>query len=970
MSEIISTFDSSLLEFCDATVWIAQKLNGTSSNVVLDIETKLNALYPLAEKYDRSFRSSKVLISDDLTLKLESNSSTLWNHIAVIIRTEKDINRKIILVRSQLFATLLLSIHEALNPSDERKLRSFKCYIIILKVIVDLKGSHKAFIQRIQEHADKLLGILEEKFDNFDQEAAIQFRKLKLEYFVLCLQITLKDGDLKMAKMYDARAEIEKNIDILNSPLLLEICRIVYNSTLELQVQSKDGNDPTDIKNSSDLLKNILRYLDLDIEGLQSHSNYMGIKFSVLTLLTKNLIVTLDSESFSNDCDKYIAILKSEFPKKVECYTLAIEYMKKQNNPNSINDLIQENIMQMIVSVNTSENLDLVLRCINSLSENSTKSGNICLDYLLFNKIDPQTDHNLLEKILITRFYTTTQSKSMTEREVIESLKEFNSQLERLITKDISISTVSAIITLIWNSGKNMEKTNNYQQAIDLYTIGLLDIFSKGYVDKAKLQRALINCYIKIDNYENAKYTYDLMSPQDKESPLSLLLILKVSIEEKNYDQSIKYLEAIQSAPYENSLETLILAVSQCKENTDLTVNALNLLFTKIENEHQSDAKVHAVTIPTLSLSRYTIQLIMKLSEDSGTDAFLYYFPTLINLLQKSYSYLERIKLSNKLGIGSEEKSPTDIISINEIEWFASTAYNISVKCISEELSVNPLNIIQLASDFLRLLPTEDISFPKRFHFLFWNFRTEILKLVIMSKESGLSSQGLENIQDKSNQIINEILLKKKDSHIQNLLDTEKIEKLDQCIVDIFSISYETILKTNDRNKIMAIVNATEKYDDKRLETYLITIPLSMSEFPKGILVDILETVIDRNISNFSLPDEQIILWVKNLLSFKQTLEQSINISILERLYARIKRNNSTWKEIHESSNQNIEMISTLCWNQGVTAIMKDQKMLGVSYCEKSFQFAKLVNESFLGQLKQLWISLSSSAEIDESLIE
>ena len=48
-----------------------------SKNDLITVDNKISALYPIAEKYDRSFRTTTVILDEELILKLENAASSL-----------------------------------------------------------------------------------------------------------------------------------------------------------------------------------------------------------------------------------------------------------------------------------------------------------------------------------------------------------------------------------------------------------------------------------------------------------------------------------------------------------------------------------------------------------------------------------------------------------------------------------------------------------------------------------------------------------------------------------------------------------------------------------------------------------------------------------------------------------------------------------------------------------------------------
>ena len=56
---------------------------------MITVDNKISALYPIAEKYDRSFRTTTVILDEELILKLENAASSLWNSLTIAMKAEK-----------------------------------------------------------------------------------------------------------------------------------------------------------------------------------------------------------------------------------------------------------------------------------------------------------------------------------------------------------------------------------------------------------------------------------------------------------------------------------------------------------------------------------------------------------------------------------------------------------------------------------------------------------------------------------------------------------------------------------------------------------------------------------------------------------------------------------------------------------------------------------------------------------------
>lgn len=907
-------------------------------------------------------------MEEDTVIRLENAASSLWNSIAIAIKIEKDDRAGQLLCRCQFFASILLSIHEALVPSNERKLRTFKCYINIFKVITDRNWVQ--ITKKIQEQSDKALRILEGGSSSFTSSETTNFQKLKFEFFLLNFQTSLKEGDFESARIYSSKTDIVGNIDIIDSALLLELCRIIYNAAVTLREQLPEPRADTGQEILS-LLKDVQSYLELPVAELKTHADYSKLKYSTILFLTNCLIEQPLTDWDPTDCEKYLNLLQNEYPKKIEPFTLSITFSQKRNSPNTIEN-IEEILMRMIMSVDVISNFDAVVGAINEFAAISTKRAIVCLDYTFMNKLDPERDHKWLEKLLVARFFITTQAKTMTDSEIIASLEGLCDQVERKLMRPISKHSMSSIVTLLWNSGKKLEKNDKYEESVGFYKLSLKGIISQNYSDKGKIQRALQSAYINIQDNASAEKVYQDMDPTDKESPLTQLLMLKISLYKDDQPSALKCLEMMRFSEHENAIDALILAASECKRSTDLAIKAMSFLFEAMEDQQVVKNKVSNWSIPTFCLLRYTLQMLMKMAEDKEENVFTHHLPTMRSLLEKGIEYLRRIKVFNELGNGIE-KDPKykEVTSVDEIEWFAATSYNIALKCLDDHVELDFLDFSKFSLQYLQLIPIQEFTFPKMLHYTYWKFRSSIMCLLI-GKNMLLpgNEDGLRHIQCQSSDLMDEILQKKNSEEFKDGCGPGDTERLDECYIDALNLNYEITLILRDTIKISEILKMTSRYQDPKIESLLVNSAKSIPDLPRGVLIEILQAIVERNIGNTRVEDYAICSWLRSLLDSSLNVRHDSRKDVTERILTRLK---ATFSPNHQNSDllkQEAEMVATLSWNEGIKSIINDERADGVSWCKCSIQFASLVNHALEAQLRNLWKSLASSAEISEDAIQ
>ncbi|CCC67925.1 hypothetical protein NCAS_0A13670 [Naumovozyma castellii] len=818
----------------------------------------------------------------------------------------------------------------------------------------------------MQELGEKYIRLLDYEPSNKTIEVS-EFTQLKFQYFLLNFQLSLKEGDLETSKIYESKLNLDENGNLMDANSIIEVSRIIYNTMILLSGREKsaDGNKKLK-KEIVHFLKKVHAYLDLPVNELRSHVDYGNLRYSILLFLTNCLIDESDDVlAYQNDISRYLELLQNEYPTKIESFILSINFCKKKETTHNA-ELIEEILMRMIMSVNIIENFDTILGCIKEFAEMNTKLAIICLDYIFSNKLDPHSDQKYLEKILVLRFFLTTQSKILSSTEMATSLEEFCDQIERILVSSMSKHTISSIVTLLWNTGKQLEKQYDYSKAAKFYELSLKNVISQGYHDKAKIQRALQNSYLNLQDLPTVERIFNEMTSSDQDDPLTQLLMLRVSLFKDDTVNALKYLRNIQKAETKISVDILILGVAECKRSTELAIDGLQLLFEKLKTVHENTSW----PVPTLCLLRYTLQMVFKMVEDEGLPKFKEYISIITKLLEKAHEYLQRIKILNKLNMHSDSKlAYEESVSVDEIEWFCSMSYNSCVKSMQEGIKVNITTLSALTVKFIDLIPIHEFTFPKMSYYKYWKYRCHILDILVQ-RQNILNDDGssLENMQQEISELLENISNEQRSSDFKACATKEDIDKFNVCFVDLLQLEYEIALELRDRDKILTILEKTEQYQNGEMERLLIDIALNKQEFSNMLLTEIIQIVLRRNVSSSIIDDYTICIWSRTLLEKSDTIEIIPPAEMFKVLSKRFLMSNLSFDTSPEIKKE-IEAISTSCWNTGVNFLIKEDKENGVQWCGLSITYAKLVNEGLSEQLSGLWVSLAESADIDPESI-
>ena len=1021
--EITSTFKTTLNEFCEVANWMTQKVycwRNLTDEDLHQIRNKLEALQPIADKYERSFRTSKIMLENELYLNLENASSNLWNAISITLKTEQQLfttkslpnditqkkndihrtNQLYLLCRCKLFAASLFSVYDALINTADTLFRILNCQVNTLKTIVDCltqtylshcclangevdkaleskynssttKHDWDGLLHVFQDIPQYTLRRVEEKTEVWGENHKYEIKKLRLEIFIINFQLYLKDGDIETAKLYSGKIDIHESLSILDAKSLIELCRIIFNSVL---IYSKNSHTTIEKQEVVSLLRLALQYLNLPLENLSLHVNYQNIKYLITLFLTKFLIENCKELSAIEDCTSLLNLLQEDFGKKIEPYKLAIKFTQIQQTGNS-DQATEEIIMRMITTLNISLHWEQILECIGQLSKSNTKLAIVCMEYIFINKLNQMEHSKIWEDLIVARIFLTIEAKDMTIKDITLSLSEFFKTVEANAIEKLSRTKISCIVTILWNLAKKLDKKQEYTESCLVYELAVKKLFCDDFSEIGKILRALISSYINCGNYEAALQQYEKMEEYDKLHPLTQLLLVKIYYKSMEKDKITKCFRNIYLSKLNNSIQILILAISFCKKSDEIVLTGISFLFEKLdlqeeEEEEEVDRnKDNDWTIPLLELIRYTLQMIIKLFGSNNLN-WEKNVPILQKLLTKAKHFiLNNSKIRKSFKEPSNIHFEKEVISIDEMEWFASVAYNISVKGYNENKIDLVQPLIQLAAELNDLIPIDQFSFTKRFHFQYWKYRISLLKAIIFLEGNQNTEYTLSKPHELTlylENILEDVSAFRKNPEICEKLDKGSITDLDNCYIGLVTIQFKCVLLLKSQQKLQIFTEKILKDNNLHINKALIELCSSNPDCPQGMIKKTVITIIKRSLAENTVCNNDLCTWIRilleNISNPGDITDQGIISNVLNKFQINIREDSSCLIQ----SKENIETIATLIWNIGVNLLIFGDQENAIKWCKYSMLFAKFVNDGLENQLKNMWHSLILSANIQD----
>ena len=950
------------------------------------IEKKIAALQPIAEKYERSFRTHNVVLNEEITLNLESTATGLWNSVSVVMKNIDSVpkNRVFLLCRCKMFSAILLSLYSILKLSNEVLLRSFKCFLSVLKSSLDCSKDFDGadgpenFIQKVQEHGDTYLSALNQVETSLNEHERDILLQLTFEFCVLNFEVFFKDGDFDTAKIYISRVNLSDNISrsFVNAELVMELVRVIYNTTV-LLYQGEFAENMGHIQEIIHFLKVSQGYLELPVKDLKAHVDYPSIKFSVSTFLVKCLLSVPPNSVETELVREILQKLQNEYPKKILPFLLNISLLKLEDLSGR-DESISEILMRIITSVDISDNFDSIISCIKEFSEMNIHLALRSLDYMFMSKLEPERDHELVEKTILSRFFITTQSKLLTEEEIISSLVEYCNHMEKTVMHTLSTQTTSCVITLLWNGGKKSEKKGAPDNSIQFYKLILRQSISGSYVDKGKVQRALLGVYLKSGQFQQAATTLEEMSVADRRFPITQLLALKINLHQNDEKEILKNIIEIKESGDTKCVDYLLFGISLCKDHPEVLVKGIKLLFDKLSeggDVHAASTEDCDQPVQILCIIRYAVQVIVKLLD--GDDSALFSnLDSMEGLIQKALEYMRKIKLGKSLTNNYQTKNDSDLTneqpSVDELEWLASVAYNVTVKFYNSGGKYPRLsNFAKLAVELINLIPYRDFVFPKMFHYTYWRFKCSCLSLsvekdLIIDQQMSMRDNAEEyrSLNKEASLLLEEIVQIKTNREYTSQLDDIQLRKLDDCLLEATTLQWSVVLSLREPSKINGLLEKSKLFRCEKMECMLISSVLSSVDLPNKLRDDILTGILKRNLEESRVDNATLCTWLRNLLELPMSEDDPKKYQLTILLFTKIRLDNTTRESISDVMRYELETIATLAWNCGVNSIISEKRDEATKWCKASIEIARLVGSGFGDQLKNLWCTLSSTAGI------
>ncbi|KAH3673622.1 hypothetical protein WICMUC_003525 [Wickerhamomyces mucosus] len=889
LSQIINTAHST-----------AAKLEGKVSEADnAALKSSIDSILPLAERFERLLHTMEVDDLADSTKQIELVAIKLWNSATLSMKED---DMKTLLLSIKLFSSLLFSIEESLGPTIKRKFRLMNCFYKTLRDSID--EYQLSIASKVQQYSDRCFKSLEAISESFDEAEIKQFNKFRAELFITKMQLSVIEDDIQMAKFYEEKAQVMNCVTANAKDYGVELFRIIYNTCIHLFENS----------HHDDVIYFLSRRLDISsVETSESKT----IKESICSLLVRSVIES-PTEEHLNIAESAIKKMESLNPSSMDVFMLGIQLSNLKNNPISN---VEEIVMRMVMSVPIRENFKGILGMINEHGKENSANAIRCYEYIFTNRLNPIDDHDNLELVFIAMLNAYIKDAPDANRH--EKLLKFLDIAERMLSKPISKKCSSSAVTLLWSFGKSKIKNSEFADAVSWLKLTLHKVILINEVDQAKVQRALQNAYIQLNEFENAIKYYEEMSTTEKNCVLTQYNMFKVYTHQENEIEVLKCLGKISDSSEKNILPILTLCASSTTVNTRIALETILVLLKKLDKDVGID-----ISIPTTL--RSVIELILK--EDNPE-----YLCNLLILFREAYKFAKDCKHIKNYKFSDEE-----------LKWFCSQAFNISRSCLVSKDFTNGEFFSGFCIDFISLI-SDGITFEESFGLKLWKFRAELIALMCVY-ESGKSEIILNDLKKRSIDLkisIEEVLIL-----IQQKEDFSQFKKeLGKLFLDSLIFEFESDLGLGNWESVEANLKYSMKFSNPDFDSTLVNLVIQGSH-PENIKVMVLYEVISRNF--YTVSKVTLSRWVRLLLK-----NSNLDLKTEEICFKVVNNTANIMSQDDRLPSHEIEWISTTCWNNGINKLFNDEKSRGEKWCTMALKMAGFVNERFELTLNEMWDELN-----------
>ncbi|KAI5951682.1 SPO22 [Candida jiufengensis] len=902
-------------------------------NTDLLIQKKIDLILPIAENICGTIDSDPLLIQlpTDLQESLDSIATKIWNisgSITLDIETSQEI---------QLFAITILIVYEKLNPNITRCFTIINCLIKLFATSVqNTNNSINIVAKKSQNHLENILNKLLVE-NGFNDSQKLLLDEYYNKFLLLSLNYTVLLKDFNLSKIYESK--INKNLNVSNLPLdfVLDSTRILYNCGLDQFNERK--YDITKF-----LVTTAIKLIELHLND--DSSELIKRRYLNLYILLIKCYKCIGNKDSTSKAITALEQIQNQFSEVFEVYSLYFEILDEPQDLAKFDDML----MRMVMSVDIADKVHETISLLEQITLKSYKGVNNCLDYLITNV---SIEHAQLESLIIAKFMVNIELAENKEPFFrIKELVSFVQLIERTIQQPLSVTTKTSIMALVWKKGISMYNSKDYEQSSGWLQLSLSRIFHMDYMDnqdRGKIVRAIQNNQLSIGDAKAVIKSNNLMDEEDQFNILSQYNLFRAYLKLNDEKKAIVCFSNITKHPINS---TTILTIAACIiESTEILSNEfmknsllqlLNLLMSReLSTEFIDKLGSFGIVLPicfrcAILLYSTSIEKDFEINANDLIDV--------CEMLESCCKFaLTMDKINNHL------------FSTNDLEWFASKAYNLSLVCQENNNHDRVIQLCHTCIGFTNLIsPKID---KLRYESIFiWKVRANLIifSMIVNQTRTVENQLNWSYVKEQGDKIIDEVT-------------TNKIDNEDwvECKQLLYAYAFEAELMIGSIDQILQLIRKTSLLNSK-MKLKLFDVYVNLINYSKKVVNKHVKQQILRSMINFTFETSEssnlstLITWIRIYLELSNSNDnyddnsKSTSINIVGQFYKLYKAN------ITETNipTFEIEWLASMSWNFGVKYIIDFNDLkIGLKWCAYGIVFSKFIHEKIYKQFDEITMS-------------
>ncbi|KZZ87885.1 Meiosis specific protein SPO22 [Ascosphaera apis ARSEF 7405] len=800
--------------------------------------------------------------------RVEPLATKIWNQCTRVMRMIEDystINQESVydkLSRGRLFAFLMLEYSAVLKSKDTLKddIRLLKVAFRTAQTFIETGQLDLALrvLEKAAMHEERLstrcTDTTKDCIPTPDEQRIL--RRLSAEYHMLRMAVSWRQKRLDITELMLSKVPklcIEQEASVAEA--FADICYDIGHSHLG------EKDFPLAVK-----------WLERAFDALSKHDlgalspDADELRLAVLHALARAKMVSPDGDSM--DVNILTEVLSKEYGNRLPVMLLNIEMISKEPEPDC--ELYHEKLVGLLRTVPlTDANLNMLSQesfCIDNsvqLMQDLLDLAADALYQLIFQRLVLHHDPVPLERGFVTFIWMQTSGADASN--TLNLLQSSATKLHGM-TKSINAEATYACLILLWKKIDHYFAVSDYATAEKWLRLARHPIFDNaGEINKSKLSRKLISCYLGNKDTVSARRVYEESSESCKAEILTIYLMHSVALLDDDLNLATSCIEGLceKGADATVYLQACVAEAQRMGKRHHAALGLQRLLHDLLES-HTSEVDHLPV------LLRCTVRLLLE-ELDTDTSKQRAIEEELCNLFDTAMIQAEKYQAL---------KPDTNPFTVTELEWFSRNSYNLAVQYCSMWAPQIIQKLLTVCIKFIDLHPkTSEVKastdLAKRR--MLCNFLGAIISMAQARATPDVQIREEHYAASRSYILgFRQYLLECSD------LDEDSLEKHKT----ILAFDFEAAVRLHQFSDLTEIVDESQQYASEELYGIFIDAMLG-SDAPVEVVSAVFQQIILHLIRKSECPDAtKISRWLRCL--FQISLDSNVEVAeaVLDQAYA------------------------------------------------------------------------------------